>query len=295
MKQQEKGFWDYIDAILIINLAKRTDRWNEIQAQLENIGVAHKAVKVEAIEGIRIRNYNAGPFFKKKTPPDVARMRAGSAGCCLSHRTAIEYAKQKGYKRILLMEDDASFLDPLTGDVGGDLGEFIESCPNLGMFYLGFYKKRCPYVKIKELKSSLGSHEIWEIQGPLMLHATVVDASLFDLLLAGLPTEKNIWPWISYWGSIDAWIQNELGRRPDVHIYGTKPSLVVQKANYSDICGRVLTVEESEGTHRQMKATELSQNDFARAKSKPFWLILTQKIKRSGRLLKSYIFGFRKT
>ena len=95
-----------------------------------------------------------------------------------------------------------------------------------------------------------------------MFHATVIHSRIFDRLLEGLSTENNIWHWMTYWGSIDSWITNSFGRNPSIRIAECRPNLVVQKANYSDICGRVLSVEESEGTHKPSELIELGPDDL---------------------------------
>ena len=105
----KQSFWDQIDAILVINLKHRNDRWEKLLSELKVFGVDKKAVRIEAIDGKKLPGYNQKPWFTKKTHENVDKMKAGSAGCCLSHRKAIEFAKAQGYKRILLMEDDARF------------------------------------------------------------------------------------------------------------------------------------------------------------------------------------------
>jgi|GEM_PF-6528840 len=97
-------FWNQIDAILIINLKHRTDRWDRLYRTLTEIGVEDKIIRIEAIDGKTLPGYLQKPWFRKMTSQKVASMKAGSAGCTLSHRKAIAYAKAKGFKRISLNE-----------------------------------------------------------------------------------------------------------------------------------------------------------------------------------------------
>jgi GR25 family glycosyltransferase involved in LPS biosynthesis len=189
-------------------------------------------------------------------------MKAGSAGCCLSHRKAIKLARDRGFKRILLLEDDADFKDSLTDEMDDFLGRFIQDDNVWDMLYLGFYMKKCSYRVESTTKISNSAYNIWRIPRPLMFHATVIHSRIFDRLLEGLSTENNIWHWMTYWGSIDSWITNSFGRNPSIRIAECRPNLVVQKANYSDICGRVLSVEESEGTHKPSELIELGPDDL---------------------------------
>ena len=288
-------FWDQIDAILIINLKHREDRWDKIKNELTVFGVHEKAVRIEAVDGKDLSGYKEMPWFKQRTPENVAKMKAGSAGCCLSHRKAIEYAKAKGYKRILLMEDDARFKKEFNIYADNSLSYFLQNTSPCDMLYLGFYQKTCVHVSTRRVNQDGLDFQIWKIRGPLMLHATVISERIYDRLLACLPTTKSIWPWMTYWGSIDSWIQNKFGRQVDIHIYGCRPNLVVQHANYSDICGRMLSVEESEGTHRESKLIPVSDQQFIRSIERSLMQKIQQAFKRTGRLVRAYCFGYNKT
>lgn len=263
--------------------------------ELKTYGVENKAIRVEALDGKQLPGYGTTPWFKSRTPENVAKMKAGSAGCCLSHRKAIELAKARGFKRILLMEDDARFKEEFNNEIESFLYEFLDETNQCDMLYLGFYQKTCVHMPTKKIARKDLEHQIWRIRGPLMFHATVIHERMYDKLLAGLPTTKNIWPWMTYWGSIDAWIQNKLGRETDVHIYGCRPNLIVQHANYSDICGRILSVEESEGTHRPSKLIPQTEAEFKRSLSRPLTIKIQQTLKRLGRLLRAYLLGYNKT
>lgn len=289
------SFWSHIDAILVINLKHREDRWKQFINQLAAIGVANKAIRIEAVDGKELPGYKQKPWFKKRTPETVARMKAGSAGCCLSHKKAIEYAKAKGYRKILLMEDDARFKETFNTNAEDFLASFLEETTPCDMLYLGFYQKHCVHVPVKKANQTLADHEIWKIRGPLMLHATIISDRIYDALLSGLPTVESIWPWMTYWGSIDAWIQNKFGRQSNISIYGCRPNLVVQHANYSDICGRVLSVEESEGIHRESKLTPISDQNFQRTIERSPIQKTHQTIKRACRVVRAYCFGYCKT
>jgi GR25 family glycosyltransferase involved in LPS biosynthesis len=76
---------NYIDHIFYINLEKRTDRREEMETECRNMGLP-----CERIEGI--------PYW------------IGGVGCGLSHIKALKTAKQRGYKNVLIFEDDFEFL-----------------------------------------------------------------------------------------------------------------------------------------------------------------------------------------
>lgn len=75
-----------IDKIFYINLEKRKDRREEIEKELNTFGLLYE--RFEAIET---------PGF-------------GILGCGLSHLSVLKIAKNKGYKNILILEDDFTFL-----------------------------------------------------------------------------------------------------------------------------------------------------------------------------------------
>jgi hypothetical protein len=291
----KSGFWDAIDAILIVNLAHRTDRWERLSGTLSQIGVADKIHRIDAIDGKTLPGYLAPPWFRARTPEPVARMKAGSAGCCLSHRKAIAYAREKGFERVLVMEDDAHFLDDLTGPEGDAVAELLREDGQWHMLYLGFYQKLNKHHVARRLTLNSKPFELWRIRGPLMFHATVLHHSVYDRLLHGLPTVANIWSWMTYWGSMDAWIYNRFGRDRNVMIWATMPKLVVQVANYSDICGRVLTTGESEGSHIESKLVPLDYPAFEATLDLTAGEKVLQVLKRSGRVARAWLFGYRKT
>ena len=78
---------DYVDGVLYINLDKRTDRREAMEAQCEVYGIS-----CERLSAI------AHSF--------------GIVGCTKSHRAAYQLAKDRGYKNVLIFEDDFQFLVP---------------------------------------------------------------------------------------------------------------------------------------------------------------------------------------
>jgi GR25 family glycosyltransferase involved in LPS biosynthesis len=72
--------------ILIINLKERTDRWDHISKQLNDAGLPYE--RVEAI-----------------------KRKDGWKGCSLSHKKAVQLAKERNYPWVLILEDDCFFVD----------------------------------------------------------------------------------------------------------------------------------------------------------------------------------------
>jgi len=75
-----------IDKIIYINLDKRIDRRTDIEKELNDFGLEYE--RFQAIET---------PGF-------------GILGCGQSHLAVLKLAKERGYKNILIFEDDFTFL-----------------------------------------------------------------------------------------------------------------------------------------------------------------------------------------
>ena len=80
----ESSVFDFIEKVVYINLAKRTDRREHMENFIKPFG--DKVIRFEAIEH-----------------------HVGSIGCSKSHVSVIEMAIEKNWKNILVLEDDAEW------------------------------------------------------------------------------------------------------------------------------------------------------------------------------------------
>ena len=78
----------YISHIFYINLDYREDRREEIESELAKYELLEKS---ERFPGIRVVNQ-------------------GILGCTKSHLGVIKLAKERGYKNVLILEDDFEFV-----------------------------------------------------------------------------------------------------------------------------------------------------------------------------------------
>jgi glycosyl transferase, family 25 len=88
--------WSVFDAIYLINLRERTDRRRELEAELDSVGLLPGDPKLVWLNAVRPET--CGEF------PNI-----GAYGCFLSHLACLQAAAASKHKRILIMEDDASF------------------------------------------------------------------------------------------------------------------------------------------------------------------------------------------
>lgn len=103
---------DFFDHIYIINLDRRTDRWDTVSQELRKTGIADRTERISGID-----NGNA------------------KLGCTLSHLKALEKAIHDEALRPLILEDDVHFFD------GWDdtLKKAIHLLPeDWDLFYLGY-------------------------------------------------------------------------------------------------------------------------------------------------------------
>ncbi len=80
--------WDLVDAVLYINLEHRVDRREHLLGELGRIGVP--ASKIHRV--------------------DAVRRDVGALGCTLSHIKALELILEKGWDRVLVLEDDFTWM-----------------------------------------------------------------------------------------------------------------------------------------------------------------------------------------
>ncbi len=120
---QPYNLLDYFQQIYIINLAARADRRQEMQTQLQNIGLS--------VDDPRI------VFFTAVRPDDAGEFGSiGARGCFLSHLGVLKDARLRGLDRILIFEDDLNF----SSDFLLRISAIIRSLENLSwaVFYGGY-------------------------------------------------------------------------------------------------------------------------------------------------------------
>lgn len=94
-----------VDCIYVINLDRRPEKWQRIEALLEQRGLS--ACRFSAVDGATLTDEDqirlAGDY--------PVRMLRGEVGCLLSHVSVLKDALDKGYKLIWVMEDDIEFVE----------------------------------------------------------------------------------------------------------------------------------------------------------------------------------------
>lgn len=135
-----------IDKVFIINLKERTDRREAIEKELMRVDMKN----YEFFDAIRpttddLNNWNSLfikdiPTWFKRLNKDESKYRLGALGCLLSHYKIMQISKERGYKNVMILEDDtkfilgdkSSFYDKLT-ELHGEINRLVNI---YGILYL---------------------------------------------------------------------------------------------------------------------------------------------------------------
>ena len=234
------GFWDLVDAVLLINLDQRQDRWAQFLESAAGIIPPDRIHRIPAVLGTTLPGYGASPWFRggKRDLTWAAR-----AGCTLSHRRALATARDHGWQTVLILEDDVA-LDPACGGTLEAIARALQRNPQAWQIcYLGFTDPVAPSRVLDEIDAS---HRLVEISGCTTTHAYLINPDLRGWILSQLPDESTIWPWLARHRAIDRWYQTVLARAFPVTC--VSPAVMNQQPGFSDIAQRATDYLET-GAH----------------------------------------------
>jgi GR25 family glycosyltransferase involved in LPS biosynthesis len=193
-----------IERIFYINLDHRKDRKDQIENELELMNLKHNSERVEAV----------------KTSP-------GGIGCGLSHIKALKLAKEKGYKNVLILEDDFEFLISKE-EFESQLTLFFDNVKEYNICMLGYHHKRIQNSDFPFLDKVLDSQTT---------SGYIVHQNFYDTLIENFGEAIKIYnfnPAIHWLYSIDQYWKK---LQPTSAWYAFKTRIGKQRANYSDISG----------------------------------------------------------
>ena len=237
MAQKLHSAWDKVDGILVINLDTSRERMDKFLKDNEESLPLDKVHRLSAVLGRALDSFGKPPWFTARTA-ERASYWGGAGGCTLSHAKAILTAKEKGWRNVLIMEDDV--VTGLNPDALAMLEYALQNLKGDYMLYLG-YSRPTPYGKLVQ-KS--GEHALWQVEGVLSTFAYLVPESMYDRLLAAMPTEETIWEWMSIHRAIDTFYKDTAASMPGVKTYAIQPDLVVHIDGMSDVSGSAMTYSD---------------------------------------------------
>jgi hypothetical protein len=189
----------FFDKIYCINLKHRVDRWENCLIQFKKYDL--DVERFDAVNGIEL------------IPNGVNGLMAGEVGVIRSNYNVIKDAKEKGYKNIIIFEDDVELCD----DFINKFNTSFSSVPKgWGFLYMG------------------GNHVggltpvndyISQIRHSYAIHAICVNEMVYDHILEILPNEKE---------AVDVTYAKLQQIFPS---YVFRPHLAWQKDGHSDIQG----------------------------------------------------------
>lgn len=235
------AFWALVDGVLVVNLDNRPDRWAHVQSATADFIPPEKLHRLPATLGAGLPGYGAPPWFRSRKRDTTW---AGRAGCTLSHRAAVIHAKQKGWRTVLILEDDIE-LDPALTEVLSGLPGALKAC-DWDVCYLGYTDPVSPYRTLAKLAQG---HGLYAVYGCSTTHAYLLCDRTYDTLLAKLPTAATVWRWISRHRAIDRWYYRNLARH--FKVCAVSPALINQQAGLSDITQRL---------HEQVHTTRVPES-----------------------------------
>lgn len=219
------SLWQLIDGVFVINLDQRTDRWEQFQQNARGLIPPEKLHRLSACFGRELPGFGQRPWFRSGKRDGTW---AGRAGCLLSHRRALLKARESGWRVTLLFEDDVSF-EPEFSQIADALAAALREC-DWQVCYLGCTEPWSPGRQLVRFNDSFALHQI---QGATTTHAYLVREAARDWILAQLPDESGVWPWLAAHRAIDRWYQRQLGLH--FPVVCVSPSLVKQISGYSDV------------------------------------------------------------
>jgi glycosyl transferase family 25 len=205
----------YFDKVFLINLKIRPEKLKISTKLLDSYNIEFELY--EAID------------CTKGIPEDIPRPRAGyltnkpgAYGCLLSHLNVIRIAKERGYKNILILEDDID----LSKDFIKLFDEKVKDLPKDWMlFYLGGSGHTAP----NSIHLTKITEHISKTVKTMTTSSYAVNSSAFDIIL-NFHEKGMVMPIDQYYGHFQR-------KYPS---YVTRPNIAWQKPGISDIrfgCG----------------------------------------------------------
>jgi glycosyl transferase family 25 len=215
--------------VCVINLDSRGDRWEIFQREVLPHFDGLPVDRISATLGTQIQGFGKKPFFRGKKRD---RTWAARGGCTLSHRDALLHAKAKGWKYMLILEDDISIEKASSPAFLGSLQKALQSI-SFDVCYLGFTDPIPPFRHLADLGSDHALHQVF---GCNTAHAYLLNTTSMNWILDRLPAPTGIWPWLAQHRAIDRFFYQHLS--PHLIVTALSPSLIVQRPCFSDIVGK---------------------------------------------------------
>lgn len=269
--------------VCVINLDVRIDRKNLFQVQeplwQRTFGCLPRWVV--AVSGLSIPGYGKGPWFKDRIADRRKRSWAGKAGCILSHRAVIQEAHQAGVGSVLIVEDDALLTSEAAQLWENTVKGWVE---HLADDWAAIYLCACTPRQPVRAVAGTNENRLLEVAGAVNTVAYLLNGRVFAPLLAELPDQHSIWPWVARHKAIDRWYARNMNRFGRVYVCA--PSIVRQQPiGHSDITMTIDPVELLDYGHRDIGLVKGNTAFKVRYR----WVQILNSIGRGGSLLRLFV------
>ena len=164
----------FFDKIYIINLASRKDKWNHVIKEMQKLNIT----TYQRFDAIRPKTFKEIPHEYYKNIRKVLHRNKdyiiGAIGCKLSHYTIIKEAKEMGYNRILILEDDVFFENNFHTIFNNMIKQINDNNLQWDMIYLGQNLKDYDIIKGTDLV---------KIKRGFCTHSYAINSSFYDIVL----------------------------------------------------------------------------------------------------------------
>lgn len=170
----------WVDGVVAINLATQPQRWANTVRRTRAVGLDWRLERV----------------------PGVPTPDNHHVGCALAWRSAVARAKYRGWRSVLILEDDVAFsartLEALPPAMAELAGRDWDLC------YLGVPEDRGTRAVVPDAPHLL------RLRGARSAHAIIVHERAYDAILDAVPgDEAAMRAWVVEHAAIDAWLDAE--------------------------------------------------------------------------------------
>lgn len=188
-----------------LNLKRRSDRMEKMELEIQK--TSHNIVRYEAIDGNNLKSLDN---FKGSIPTSEIKQYA----TFLSHLKMIKLAKQKGWDKLIILEDDVT----LCSDFDARLKMFLNNLPSdWKIAYLGFTET--PNTKLNQI-----SEYTYRVNETYGCFGMVINGNFYDTLIKTLEKSKIVIDWV---------IKDQI--QPKYGCYAFIPFLLYVNDDYSDL------------------------------------------------------------
>ena len=201
---------DNIDRIIYINLDYREDRKEEIEREIDKMDLNEKT---ERFRGIRV-------------------VDQGILGCTKSHLAVLKLAKERGYKNVLILEDDFEFVVSKE-EFESELTTFFESGIDYDVCMLSYLLKEETETETETEETETNDQNVKKVLEAQTASGYLVNAKYYDTII-GL--YEWAWPLLestkAHWLYANDQCWKTLQKKDNWYYFANR--LGKQRASYSD-------------------------------------------------------------